>query len=361
MPPVKVLHISLSKSIGGIAAFQKNLYSAMGRGSVEFSFVTTYPDAALKSYWTEQGAKVYLLPPQKTVFAYCAALYRLIRREGFDVAHIHKNSCANPMAFVVCKLAGVKKIIAHAHNTHAVGGAVANLVHYLFRPLVRKLAHVRLACAPEAGEWLFGKAYTATVVKNGIDTGCFAFDPQVRQAVREENRWQNRLVIGHVGNFFPAKNHVFMVDVIREAVKLDPKVLLVLVGQGADLPAVKACAKQAGVEEHIAFLGMRSDTHRLYQAMDVFLFPSLHEGLPIAGIEAQTAGLPCLFSDAITRDLAMGEGVVFKSLADSAASWAAQLLSMANTTAREKGRQAVLARGYDMGETAGFMEKLYKQ
>ena len=117
----KILHLSLTKSIGGIASFQRNLLNHTDNNAVVFEFVTTYQDSALLPFLKEQNVKVHRLPAQKTVLPYCFALYKLLKTEKYDAVHIHKNSCANPMAFFVCSMAGVKQIIAHSHNTASVG------------------------------------------------------------------------------------------------------------------------------------------------------------------------------------------------------------------------------------------------
>lgn len=364
MPGKKILHLSMTKSIGGIASFQKNLFDHIDRDSYTFEFVTTYRDAALISYFEEHGVKVHRLPPQKRVIKYCRALYRLLKQENYDAVHIHKNSCANPMAFVVCAKAGVLKIIAHSHNTASVGGRLADLFHYVFRPLVRRLSHVRLACSEQAADWLYGKKHTkdypAEIIKNGIEIARFTYNIEIRDETRREFGWEDRIVFGHVGNYIPQKNHSFMIDVLAETLKSDPRVVLALIGRGDAMKDVKAYAEQKGVSDSVFFLGSRKDVERFYQAMDLFLFPSIHEGLPIAGVEAQAADLPCLFSDAITDEILLTDRAVVMPLSSDAASWAERALALAAAGAERKDVSDILnAAGYDAVNTAKRMEKVY--
>lgn len=362
----KILHLSLTKSIGGIAAFQKNLFNNTDSNAVTFEFVTTYTDSALIPFFEENDVKIHRLPPQKTILSYCLALYRLLKKEKYDAVHIHKNSCANPMAFIICRIAGVERIIAHSHNTASVGGKAADIFHFLFRPLVRGLSDIKLACSPEAAVWLYGEKYfknndTIRIIKNGIDTDAFSYNEKVRNEVRTEFGWDDKLVLGHVGNFIPQKNHYFMVDIISEVIKTEENAIIVFLGRGDAMYGVREYAIKKGVSEHIEFMGSRTDISRFYQAMDLFLFPSFHEGLPIAGIEAQTADLPCLFSDAITSEIMITDRAVSVPLDLGALEWAKKAILLAKAQGRENVADKIIALGYDAADMGKRMERIYEQ
>ena len=362
----KILHLSLTKSIGGIASFQKNLFNNTDNNEILFEFVTTYRNSALIPFFKENNVKIHRLPPQKTVLLYCRSLYKLLKKEKYDAVHIHKNSCANPMAFIVCHMAGVKQIIAHSHNTASVGGKFADIFHYLFRPLVRKISDVKLACSREAAIWLYGEKYvknsdTVQIIKNGIDTDLFSYNEKIRNEVRAEFGWDNKLVLGHVGNFIPQKNHYFMVDIISEVIKSEENAVMLFLGRGDALDGVREYARKKGVSEHIEFMGSRTDISRFYQAMDLFLFPSFHEGLPIAGVEAQTADLPCLFSDAITREIMITDRAVSMPLDSGAAKWAKKSISLAKTYGRRNVSDKITAAGYDTADMGKRMGRIYEQ
>ena len=362
----KILHLSLTKSIGGIASFQKNLFNNTDRNTIVFEFVTTYRDSALIPFFEENNVKIHRLPPQKTVLPYCLSLYKLLRTEKYDAVHIHKNSCANPMAFIICSITGVKRIIAHSHNTASVGGKAADIFHFLFRPLVRKISNVKLACSKEAAMWLYGKKYcrnndTIQIIKNGIDTDLFSYNEKVRSEVRAEFGWDNKLVLGHVGNFIPQKNHYFMVDIIAEAIKLKKNTIILFLGKGDAMDSVREYAVKKGVLKHIEFMGSRTDTARFYQAMDLFLFPSFHEGLPIAGIEAQTADLPCLFSDAVTSEIMITDRAVSLPLGLGAYEWAKKAISLAEICGRKNVSGKIKASGYNAADMGKRMGRIYEQ
>lgn len=359
----KVLHLSMTRSIGGIASFQRNLFENINKDRVTFEFVTTYGDSALIPYFREKGVRVHKLPPQKTVIPYCIALFRLLKKGNYDAVHIHKNSCANPMAFIVAYIAGVKLIIAHSHNTASVGGKAADFFHVLFRPLVRRLSDVKLACSDTAAAWLYGEKYAEKhkieIIKNGIDTKLFSYNENTRNEVRSEFKWENKYVIGHVGNYIPQKNHYFMVDIAAEAVKFEKNIVLIFLGRGDAMEKVREYAVKKGVADHIVFMGARTDINRFYQAMDMFLFPSLHEGLPIAGVEAQTADLPCLFSDAVTKEIILTERTVTMSLEEGAQLWAKKAVELAKSGGRRDVSEIIRASGYDAADTGRRMEQIY--
>lgn len=360
----KVLHLTLRSTIGGIESFQKNLFDNVGKDAASFEFVTVRPDCRLIDYFENNGGKVHILPPEKTVLPYCKALFKIMKENKYDAVHIHKNSCANPMAFIIARMAKVPMIIAHAHNTASVGGKIADFVHHLFRPLVRSLSDVKLACSKEAGEWLFGRKYARAhdipIVKNGIDINRFSFNKAVRDEVRSEYGWTDKTVFGHVGNFIPQKNHKFMVDITSEAVKLNKDVITVFFGGGSAMEDIKKYAEQKSVKDNIVFMGPRADIHRFYQAMDLFLFPSIHEGLPIAGIEAQTADLPCLFSDAISPEITLTERANSMSLEKSATAWAEKALEVCENSNRNNVSDKITSCGFNAENTGKHMKKIYE-
>ena len=211
--------------------------------------------------------------------------------------------------------------------------------------------------------WLYGEKYlnTVQIVKNGIDTALFSYNEKVRHEVRAEFGWDNKLVFGHVGNFIPQKNHYFMVDILSEAVKSEENVIILFLGRGDAVENVREYARKKGVSEHIEFMGSRTDIARFYQAMDLFLFPSFHEGLPIAGVEAQAADLPCLFSDAITNEILLTDRAVSMPLDAGAAEWAKKAILLAKTYGRKNVSDKIIASGYDAAEMGKRMRRIYEQ
>lgn len=356
--------MSLTKSIGGIASFQKNLFSHIDREKFSFEFITTYKNAMIIPFLEENGAKVHYLPSQKRLISYSIKLYKIIKNGNFKAVHIHKNSCGNPLPFIICRLAGAKKVIAHSHNTSSINGGFVNTLHHFFKPIVSRWSDVKLACSPEAAKWLFNKKCFKNneyeIVRNGIDVSKFIYNKELSKQVKEKLGVKGKLLIGHVGNYIPQKNHRFMVDIIKEVVKLCPEAVLMFVGRGDAMDEIKKYAKEQGVYEYIMFMGARNDVVELYQAMDIFLFPSFHEGLPIAGVEAQASGLLSFFSDAISSTVVLTDSVVQMSLENSASVWAEKMLSEYKNFERTDTSFVISDAGYDAFKMAKRMEEIYQ-
>lgn len=359
MSEIRILHISLTKSLGGIAAYQKSLVSNIDSDVFKLSFVTPYPDAMLIPFLNENGIKVYTIPSEKRVFSYFRELCRIMKNGNFDAVHIHKNSAVNPLPFLAAKLSGIKTVIAHSHNTSATVGRAVGILHYVFRPIVRRISTVHLACSSVASDWMFGKNHPAKIVKNGIDVLKFSYDPDVRNAVRLELGIKDELLIGHVGNYIYQKNHKFMVEIMKKVIEIRPDAKLMFVGRGESLEEVKRYAEKIGVGENILFLGSRTDVNRLYQAMDVFLMPSFWEGLPIACVEAQAAGLPLLLSDVITDEIVLTDKVYMVPLKNDASDWAEKLLEISNDGSRNNNESLLKESGYDASKSVKAVEDIY--
>ncbi len=357
-PVKKILHICITENFGGIESFQKSLFLNIDREKYHFDFIAISRNSSLIDFFKENGSEVYVLPSCKRIIGYCRAFYKIIKDGKYDVVHFHKNSCANSIGIFIAHFAGVKKIITHAHNTSSISGGVVNLFHHLFKPFVNRWSHIKLACSPEAGKWIFSDD-NFELIKNGIDIDKFKYNALIREETRNSLGLRDNFIIGHVGNFIPQKNHKFMVDIISEVVKFKENAVLMLVGRGDLMEETKKYAIEKGVIDNVRFLGSRTDAHNLYQAMDMFLFPSFHEGLPIAGVEAQTSGLPCFFSDAISDTIVLSDTVTYMSLELSAKEWAEKIIDVTADFERKDISGIISDAGYDVKKTARRIEEIY--
>ena len=198
-----------------------------------------------------------------------------------------------------------------------------------------------------------------TILANAVDTASYIYSPKVSDQVRRQLNLTEKLVVGHVGRFNPQKNHEFLIDVFHEIAKRDPNAQLLLVGDGDGIQSIREKAIACGIENKITFAGVRSDVSDLMQAMDVFVFPSLYEGLPVTLIEAQAAGLRCIISDTISRECVVSLGLVTsKSLADSPAEWAAHIIEQAKYT-RTDHTGEIRNHGYEITDAAKKLERFY--
>ena len=202
-----------------------------------------------------------------------------------------------------------------------------------------------------------GKKYE--IVRNAIDIEKYQYALDIRQQIRSIFHLQRSLIVGHVGNFTPAKNHVFLIDIFAEIKKIRPDAKLLLVGGGEGMTAIQQKVEKLGLKDSVIFTGIRPDVNRLLQAMDVFVFPSLYEGLPVTMVEAQAAGLPCVISDKVPDECIVTEGLVtVQKLSDSAENWAKYVVFRANMQRKDTGEQ-IKAHGFDIAENAKWLEEFY--
>lgn len=230
-----------------------------------------------------------------------------------------------------------------------------------YRQFIKENATHFLACSAKAAKWLFGEKFqNYTILKNGIDLEKYKFNMENRTKYRKELELENNFVIGHVGRFVEAKNHVFLLDIFKEMVRCANDCVLIMIGDGPLLNDIKKRAVEMGISNNCAFLGGRMDVEGLLQAMDVFVFPSLFEGFPISLLEAQSSGLPCIISEEITEEVCLTKKIIRMSLKNSVKSWAEQVLKYKNINRKTYYKELKLA-GYSIQDSAKCLYKLYKE
>jgi glycosyltransferase involved in cell wall biosynthesis len=234
------------------------------------------------------------------------------------------------------------------------------MVQNLLRNSVRRNANYYFSCGDKASLWLFGRKNLSRVqiINNAIATEDFEYNSEVSSSLRKELGLEENLVIGHVGNFVPEKNHHFLLQVFNEIKKKEPTSKLMLVGGGGLQRQYEELAVQMGLGKSVVFMGVRKDVNQLLQAFDVFLFPSTNEGLPVTLIESQAAGLKILASENISNELDITGNLIFMSLEKSPLEWADQLIQMANYE-RVGTRQKIVDGNYDIKSNAAELQKFY--
>lgn len=248
----------------------------------------------------------------------------------YDVVHMHSSS----KNYYILKCAakwGIPVRVAHSHNTgfQSKNPLVIALGNMMMMPMKKYATHWA-GCSKLACEWLFGKGCVeqgkAKVILNGIDSTLFVYNEHTRNEIRKEMNLEDKFVIGHVGRFVNQKNHTFLLDIFAEVVKIQPKAILMLIGTGELMEAMKQKASNLGIADKILFMGFRDDRERYMQAMDAFLFPSLYEGLSVTLVEAQAAGLPVFASDSTTNETQFSTHMQFLSLNQTASEWATAIV-----------------------------------
>lgn len=326
--PIRVAQIVGKMNGGGVEAVVMNYYRHIDRNKVQFDFLIDSDSSLVPREEIESlGGRVFEIPPYQHVVEYQRELQRLFKQEGWKIVHSHINALS-VFSLRAAKKAGIPVRIAHSHSTSGKGEYAKNALKAVLKTQSNRYPTHRFACSQFAGEWLFGKAAHFEVVYNAIDLGRFRFNAEARAQARVDlGLVGNQFTIGHVGRFTAQKNHVFLIDVFTEVVKRRDDIVLLLVGTGEAEASVKSLVDERGLTDRVMFLGQRSDVNRLYQAFDAFVLPSLYEGLCLVGVEAQVAGLPCLLSDAITREVDVTGECKFLPI-DSPAVWADEIDSL---------------------------------
>ena len=350
----KILHVLQAvpdMNVGGLENFIMNIFRFIDRDRVQFDFLMHHDyDSFFDEEIRSLGGTIYRYPlmENKNLPGYVHFVENLFWSHP-EIKVVHSHMCSTGFFTLgAAKKAGCVMRVCHSHNTshdHTVKGCVK----WALSRLAPINANVLLACSTEAGRYLF-RNRSFCLQHNAIDTVRFAFDPVAREKIRTELGLGDSFIVGHVGRFTEAKNHEFVIRVFAKVKESRPESKLVLVGEGE--PRIKesvvTLVQELGLEKDVVFAGVHANTEDFYSAFDVFLFPSLFEGLPLTGIEAQCSGLPCLFSDAITRELSVSDFACFLPLSLGAEAWAERLLKVAQ---QAKGRTACLAQvrkaGYD--------------
>lgn len=366
---MKILQVGLGNNPGGMEAFVMNYFRELAKQGITFDFVCMYGTIAHEKEILQLGGRVFYVPNvKKDYFGYVKAFSELLERERYDVVHVNMLSAANIVPLRLAKKAGVKKVIAHSHNASAPG-LVRKILDGVNRPKINRFVNQKFACSETAGRWLFGDAAydkgEVTLVANAIETDKYGFSKENRQSVRARlGLAKNALVIGHVGRFQVQKNHEKIIEIFCEIEKKEPEARLCLIGDGELKEQIQEQAGKAGVLDKIIFTGVCPDVERYLSAMDVFLFPSLFEGLPFTLLEAQANGLPCVISDQITKEAVISrENIKALSLAESPGKWADTVFEMNKTgrVEREVAARRLAAAGFDIHEEARKLLELYEK
>lgn len=229
---------------------------------------------------------------------YFKELIAVLKKGKFDIIHAHGNSATIAVELFAAKICDVPVRIAHSHNTTCAH----KVLDKILRPMLYWSYTHGIGCGIEAGRWMFGSRNHA-VIKNGIDLKHFIFDEQKRFEMRMQLGIENKFVVGHIGRFTEQKNHMFLVDIFEKYSQINKCAVLLLVGDGPEEDKIKQQVRRKNLDSKVIFFGTTSDTATIYSAMDVFVFPSKFEGVPLTLVEAQANGLHGLISDKISREV----------------------------------------------------------
>lgn len=324
--PTRILHVLGYFDYGGAEALVMNIFRQLDQSKITFDFVVHGDEVgALEKKAVALGSKVYRVPQYtgKNHISYRRAWKQIFEdHPEYTVIHGHVRSTAN-IYLKIAKKYGLETI-AHSHSVSS-GTGLSAIVKNVMQRGIRNTADYFLACSVEAGEWLFGEKVISqpnfNVMKNAIHAEKYLFNREIRDKFRKRLGLEDQLVIGHVGRFHEAKNHVRLINIFNQFQKEQPNSVLLLIGDGETQKVIKQEISTLELGDKVRLLGSRNDTDQLLQAMDIFLFPSLYEGLGISVVEAQASGLPSVVSTAIPEEAIYTDLVHPVSLEENDEAW----------------------------------------
>lgn len=360
MKPKRVLHFQGRMGRGGAESFMMNAFKKIDKTKIVFDFVVYNDFKDVQPYHKEikeMGGKIFVVPnPNKNILKYIIEVKKILRNNQVDIVH-NQIFFGGGLNLFLAKKAGITKRIAHSHAT--TDGKGNKFPYNFLRPLFKKLlldsSTELLACSQEAGIGLFGKDKEFKVIPNGIEIKKYSEVKEEKKDIKKSlNIPNDSLVIGHIGRFEEQKNHNFLIEIFTEVLNLQPNSYLILVGTGSLIKDIIMLTKELRISQNVLFLNERDDVHRVLKAMDVFVMPSLYEGLPMVAVEAQASNLKLLLSSEISQDTVLSENVQFLNLEDPAEIWANYILSkpFRNTPLPK-------LKKFDNNYTAEMLEKIY--
>lgn len=360
----RILHIGLSKHLGGIETYLLKLMKNINKTEFHFDFLITEnkEDICFYKEFESLGANFYSITPRRKSYRkHKKDLKDLFQTTEIDIVHCHMNTLSNILPIKIALKYG-KKVIIHSRNGELSSNfklktRFLHHMNYLFLP--RKETKL-LAVSDVAGKWMFGENAKFTVINNGIEINKFRFNLDARIKIRKELNIPNEyLVVIHVGAFRKQKNHMFLLEIFAELVKKNPDSVLILVGSGRLKQDIEAKANELKIFDKVIMVGNKTNVSDYLSAADVFLFPSYFEGFPNAVLEAQTNGLACLISDSITDQVIVNYNCYKLSIDKTPCEWAEKLMRIPHFDNREDGVKNIIKKDLSVKEEIKKIEAIY--
>jgi glycosyltransferase involved in cell wall biosynthesis len=345
-----------------------NYYRCIDRKKLQFDFLLTTPHSYKCDYEEEvieKGGRIFHLP-RLTAYApwkYLNAL-DIFKHSEYKIVHSHTPATAVFLLYVA-KRNNIPIRIAHSHNTHG-GKPLKHFVMSVLKLFVRHVGTHFFACGTDAAEWMYGKRFVRNknvfILKNAIPALLYSYDEKKRSFFRSEKGWSNRFIVGHIGRFSYQKNHFFLLDIFKNIKLMCPHALLLIIGDGENREVIEEKIAVEGLERSVFLPGIVDNVFDYTQAMDVFLFPSLYEGLSLALLEAQAAGLPCFTSETITKEnTVITDLVEFIPFSRGVEYWANRVLQHKDGYMRRNTYNEILKASYDIQQNVKWLENYYME
>ena len=356
---LRVLHITEMLSAAGIESFIMNMYRNIDRNKVQFDFLVLRNQ---KEFYDDEvkklGGRKYYVHSKKNntwmrILDEANQIEKFLKENHYDIVHIHYTTPLRAPYLLAAKKAGVGTRIYHAHSAAISGKSKLKIIEW---------GTDWFGCSRAAAEWIFPQKYVDSdkvkVVYNGIDTKRFKYNVEKRREIRAELGIADNFLLVHTGRFIDQKNQGFVLDVFKVVKQKNPDAKMVFLGTGNLLNEIEQKAEMLGIKSDVFFLGVKENVQDYLSAADCYIMPSLYEGLPVAAVEAQCSGLPCVMSANITKEVALTKATCFLSLDESVDVWADEVLKYRNFQ-RTDSSQEVADKGYDVLTVSKWLENFY--
>ncbi|MBR2403928.1 MAG: glycosyltransferase family 1 protein [Lachnospiraceae bacterium] len=361
MRKARVLEVIGKRPVGGVGTVMLNYQNYIDAEKVQMDYLIFGEEAELFDDQVKAlGSKVYMYPALSGRQMGRTKIYLeqfFAEHEGeYDIVHLHAPTIAF-MAFPIIAKHGIKHRIIHSHATLYAENKVKAIRNKILWALAKGKITDRIGCSKAAGDFLFGNE-DFIVLKNAIAYENYLYDEEVRASLRKDMQVEDKLVVGNVGRFSQQKNQIFLIEIFAKIKELHPDSVLWLLGDGELRNDIEAKIRTFGLQDSVKLFGMVKNTREYYQAMDVMVMPSLFEGLPMVGVEAQASGLPCVFADTITREVDV-VGCPYISLQEPVEVWAKATIDMAGAKERRSYPEELDALGFNIKLEAKRLEEFY--
>jgi len=354
----KILHIVGIMNLGGQETLIMNVFRKINRKEYQFDFVVQRSD---KGYYDDEIKKLggnifYVEPVSKNPFKHIYQLNKILKNNNYCAFHRHTNSSIVFIDIIIAKFNKIKNIIVHCHSTKT---NINSIIHTIFKPILNIFNIKRVACSKDAGIFMFGNNQFK-VINNGIEIKNYLFNESVRNIIRKKYNISNECIIGHVGRFNNEKNHPFIINMFCQLLKYRNDFKLFLIGDGDNRKYIEKLVYEKKIQDKVVFLGNVNNVYDYLQAIDVFVFPSIYEGLGISLIEAQASSLNCLVSNSIPNEALLTNNVKVLSL-DNIENWVKEIIKLSNYSKNRKviGKKSKVYE-FDIDKTIEEFCDLYK-
>lgn len=358
---IRILCILSSLDSGGAETFLMKIRRVLPEDRYTMDFIVSEGGGCYTNEVLEHGGKIYAIPKRtENLFGAFCGIWKVVRHNRYRYVIKLAESGLAGLDMLVAKIAGAEFLAVRACNAPTGLSKKEQFMHICTKPLLNAVTNVKIAPSMLAAEFLFGKRHAhrdVHILHNGVDLDVFHFDPEGRERVRSEFCVENKLVVGHIGRLHRQKNHKKLLEVFSAIRQRQSNAVLLLVGVGELENAIRAQAQESGLENAVIFAGQRFDIPQMLSAMDVFVFPSLYEGMPNTVIEAQSTGLGCVISDTITREADITGLVQYLSLSASSQEWAEKAIQISQKQ-RQDTTQLLRENGYDIQTVAEELLRL---